>query len=75
MSTHAYLVRGMTCAHCARSVTAALEELDAVTDVTVDVVPDGESTVSVTSSAELADSDVRDAVREAGYELVGPARG
>ena len=49
--THTYHVRGMTCGHCARAVTGELEALDAVTGVTVDVVPEGDSAVSVTSSA------------------------
>lgn len=75
MSTQAYLVRGMTCGHCARAVTAELEGLDAVTAVTVDVVPDGESTVTVTSSSHLATGEVRDAVQRAGYEVVGQASG
>jgi copper chaperone CopZ len=65
----------MTCGHCAGAVTSELEALDAVTSVTVDVVPHGDSTVTVTSSAGLADEAVRDAVARAGYELVGaPSR-
>ena len=73
--THTYRVRGMTCGHCARAVTGELEALDAVTGVTVDVVPEGDSAVSVTSSGELTQDAVRDAVERAGYELVGTASG
>lgn len=69
--THTYQVRGMTCAHCTGAVTSELEALNSVTGVTVDLVPQGDSTVTVTSSAELATDDVRDAVQRAGYELVG----
>jgi copper chaperone CopZ len=73
--TQTYQVRGMTCGHCAGAVTSELEGLDAVTSVTVDVVPQGDSTITVTSSAGLADDAVRDAVARAGYELVGtPSR-
>ena len=63
-----YTVTGMTCAHCARSVTEELTELDGVTDVSVDV-PTG--AVTVVSTAELAKEKVAAAVSEAGYELVG----
>lgn len=73
--THTYHVRGMTCGHCARAVATELEALDAVTGVTVDVVPEGDSAVSVTSTAELTPDAVRDAVERAGYELVGTASG
>lgn len=71
--THTYQVRGMTCGHCAGAVTAELEKLGSVTDVHVDVVPQGDSKVTVTSSADLAQDAVRDAVQRAGYELVGTA--
>ena len=73
--THTYRVRGMTCGHCARAVTSELQALGTVTGVTVDVVPEGDSAVSVTSSAELTQDTVRDAVERAGYELVGTASG
>lgn len=69
--TQSFQVRGMTCGHCARAVTGEVEVLDSVTAVTVDVVPQGDSTVTVTSSAALDPDAVRDAVQRAGYELVG----
>ncbi len=70
-----YRVRGMTCGHCAGAVSAELEKLDSVTGVAVDVVPQGDSTVTVTSSADLASDAVRAAVQRAGYELVGTTSG
>lgn len=73
--TRAYHVSGMTCDHCARAVTAELEALGTVTNVAVEVAPQGDSTITVTSSAELSSDVVRDAVSRAGYELVGTARG
>jgi copper chaperone CopZ len=72
--TNSYQVRGMTCEHCVRAVTVELEALDAVIGVEVQVVPQGDSVVTVTSSADLAPDAVREAVRRAGYELVGLAR-
>ena len=68
--THTYRVRGMTCGHCAGAVTAELDALAGVTGVAVDVVPQGDSTVTVTSSKELEPNLVRDAVSRAGCELV-----
>lgn len=73
--TRTYHVRGMTCGHCARAVSTELEALNGVTGVTVDVVPEGDSAVSVTSTAELDTDVVRDAVERAGYELVDTASG
>ena len=67
----AYRVRGLTCGHCAGAVTSQLQALDTVTGVNVDVVPQGDSTVTVTGSADLSEDVVRDAVARAGYELVG----
>ncbi len=58
----------MTCGHCAGPVTKELEGLDGVTGVTVDRVPEGDSTV--TGSAEVAHDAVRGAIQRAGYELV-----
>ena len=71
--TQTYQVRGMTCEHCVRAVTSEVEALDTVTDVAVGVVPQGESNVTVTSSAPLETGAVRDAIARAGYELVGTA--
>ncbi|MFC4000074.1 heavy-metal-associated domain-containing protein [Prauserella oleivorans] len=61
-----YTVSGMTCEHCARSVTEEVEALDGVTGVTVDL-PTG--AVTVASQKELGLDDVRAAVEEAGYTL------
>lgn len=73
MASTTYQVSGMSCGHCVKSVTEELSELAGVTKVTVDLVPSGTSTVVVESSAELVADDVRAAVAEAGYELVGAA--
>jgi len=65
-----YLVTGMTCAHCVSSVTEELSAVDGVDSVAVDLTVGGASTVTVTSAAPLAETDVRAAVTEAGYDLV-----
>jgi len=70
-TTSRYLVSSMTCAHCVAAVTEEISKLDGVQDVTVDLVAGGQSTVTVTSAAPVSDDAVREAVDEAGYELVG----
>lgn len=66
MVEQTYTVTGMTCGHCASSVTEEVQEIAGVTDVAVDL-PTGK--VTVTSERELAIEDVRKAVEEAGYTL------
>lgn len=69
MSTTDYRVNGMTCAHCASAVTDEVSALEGVTQVDVDLVAGGTSTVHVTSDRELSRDEVAAAVDEAGYEL------
>jgi copper chaperone CopZ len=60
----------MTCEHCAHAVTGELSGLEGVSQVNVDLVPGGESRVTVTSEAELPDQVVTAALDEAGdYRL------
>ena len=61
-----YAVTGMTCGHCATSVTEEITEIDGVTGVAVDL-PTG--AVTVTSDQPLDQARVRAAVEEAGYQL------
>ena len=64
-------VTGMTCGHCVRSVQEELHALPGVTDVDVELVSGGESQVRISSTEPLADDDIRDAIVEAGYQVVG----
>ena len=64
--TNTYTVTGMTCSHCVNAVTGELTSLPGVENVQIDL-PSG--AVTVTSTAPLAEDDVRAAVDEAGYEL------
>ena len=74
MISTTYQVTGMTCEHCARAVTAELTALPEVTLVSVGLVPGGESGVTVTSTAPLAEAEVAAALDEAGgYRLAGDA--
>ena len=65
-----YVVKGMTCGHCAGSVTQELTALPNVEGVDV-ALETGK--VTVKSGAALDLDQVRGAVDEAGYELVGVA--
>lgn len=66
MSTNTYTVTGMTCGHCASSVTEEISEIDGVTGVAVDL-PTGAVTVS--SDRPLDEAHVRAAVEQAGYQV------
>jgi copper chaperone len=70
VTTRTYAVTGMTCEHCVHAVTEELSGLDGVSHVDVDLVPDGQSQVTVTSVAGLSEQAVAAALDEAGdYRL------
>ncbi len=62
-------VIGMTCTHCSNAVSEALTALPEVVKVMVDLAPDADSLVTITSSAALDPTAVEAAVTEAGYSL------
>lgn len=64
--TTTYTVKGMTCAHCVRSVSSEVKKIDGVIGVEVEL--DG-GHVKVTSDGKASDEDMRAAVEEAGYEV------
>jgi copper ion binding protein len=68
MTTVTYQVSGMTCEHCVQAVSREVGALPGVEAVDVDLVA---GVVRVTSRQELPAEAVREAVDEAGYELVG----
>ena len=70
MSTQTFPVTGMTCGHCVSAVSSELKEIPAVTDVNVELVAGGTSTVTVTSDTPIPEADVAAALDEAGdYHL------
>jgi copper chaperone len=68
MAVTTYKVEGMTCGHCVSSVTAEVSKVAGVSDVSVDLES---GRVTVTSDAPVNEATVREAVDEAGYELIG----
>jgi Cu+-exporting ATPase len=61
------MIEGMVCAHCAGHVEKALAALDGVSAVAVDL--EGKS-ATLTLTKEVADQAIKDAVTQAGYEVV-----
>ena len=68
-------INGMTCGHCVASVTEELSEVPGVLNVEVILNSGATSKATVVTNTELDDNALRDAVSEAGFELVGSARG
>ncbi|HWI42605.1 MAG TPA: heavy-metal-associated domain-containing protein [Nocardioides sp.] len=66
-TTSTWTVTGMTCGHCAASVTEEISEIGGVESVDVTVET---GAVVVTSAEPLARDAVEAAVTEAGYTLV-----
>ena len=72
MTTTTYAVTGMSCEHCVNAVTTELGSLDGVSAVTVDLVADGNSQVTVASDRPLSEEEVIAALDEAGgYQISG----
>ena len=70
MNTQTFPVTGMTCGHCVGAVTSELKEIPGVTDVDVDLVAGGTSTVTVASETAIDEKDVAASLDEAGdYQL------
>ncbi|MFB9204871.1 heavy-metal-associated domain-containing protein [Nonomuraea spiralis] len=67
MSSATYTVSGMTCGHCVGTVKSEVGKISGVTGVDVDLAT---GKVTVTGEQAIEESLVRDAVEEAGYELV-----
>jgi copper chaperone CopZ len=64
-----YIVRGMTCSHCEAAVTEEVRDVAGVEAVDVEL----ESGRVTVRGEGFADESVREAVDEAGYEVVGRA--
>ncbi|WPC39485.1 heavy-metal-associated domain-containing protein [Clostridium sp. JS66] len=65
------IVQGMSCGHCVNHVKTALEELEGVTNVSVDL----DSKIAIIEAdREIEDGDIRSAVEDAGYDIVSVER-
>jgi copper chaperone len=71
MTATTYAVTGLTCEHCVTAVSEELTRLGGVSAVSVELVPGGQSAVTVASDAPLPADVVAAALDEAGdYRLV-----
>jgi copper chaperone CopZ len=70
MTTTTYPVKGMSCAHCVNAVTAELTDSAGVSSVTVDLVPEGVSLVTLVTDRPLDEETVRAALDDAGGYLI-----
>lgn len=61
-------IEGMTCMHCVNHVQKALEALDNVSSVAVDL--EGKKAV-ITTMGDVPENAIREAITEAGYEMTG----
>jgi copper ion binding protein len=66
--TKKILVEGMSCGHCVNHVKEALSELNGVTSVDVNL---SAKTAVIETSVEVKDEDIKFAIDDAGYEVVG----
>lgn len=61
-------VKGMMCMHCEAHVKQALEKIDGVTEAAAN---HDENLVTISTSKEIAEADIKAAVEAAGYEYCG----
>ena len=70
MATQTFPVTGLTCAHCVGAITSEVSAVQGVTDVRIDLVAGGTSTLSVTADKTLTEAELAVALDEAGdYQL------
>jgi copper chaperone len=67
MTSSTYTVRGMTCDHCAGSVTSEVTKIPGISDISVDVKA---GRLTIVSDEPVPASAVEEAVEEAGYTIV-----
>lgn len=60
-------INGMSCEHCVRHVTNALNEIDGINDVSVDLKAN-KAIIEVIS--KVSDDQIISAIDDAGYEVV-----
>ncbi len=69
MLTATYTVEGLTCAACLAEVMERVRILPHVSGVAVDLVPDGLSSLFISSAVPLATEIVRASVENAGFQV------
>ena len=62
------LVEGMSCGHCVNHVKEALKELKGVTNVDVTL---HDKTALLETAVDINDEEIKFAIDDAGYEVIG----
>ena len=70
-STMSYTVRGLTCGECIARMIEHLWGLPEVEGVSVDLIKDGQSVITIRSSPENSLAQTLTAVERVGFELTG----
>lgn len=61
------IVEGMSCGHCVNHVKEALVELEGVQSADVDLAS---KTAIISSENNITDESIKDAIEDAGYDVV-----
>ena len=61
-------INGMSCGHCVASVTNALNEIEGITDVQVDLE---KGAATYKQEKEIALETIKDAISKIGFEVAG----
>jgi copper chaperone len=59
-------IKGMSCQHCVKAVKKALEEIDGISDVTIDLAK-GEAAFQ--EASPIDEVFLKEKIQKAGYEL------
>jgi copper ion binding protein len=68
MITRVYHVPDVSCEHCVRAITTALQQLDGIRQVQVDLVT---KQVTVEADDRVSDEQIRAGIEDAGYTVAG----
>lgn len=61
-------ISGMSCEHCVKHVSTALQELSGVTKVEISLAA---KSAVIEASADISDEVIKTAIDDAGYEVTG----
>lgn len=59
-------IEGMSCGHCVKAVTSALEAIDGISDVNVSL---DDNCAEFTAEESVTDDMIKEAIAEEGYEV------
>ena len=65
-----YAVSGLSCSSCVDAITKKLTALQGVEGVRIELVSGGLSTVAVSSFGPIDDEQIREAIDDAGFDVV-----